>query len=455
MRVHCATVGIVLLLALGLSASVMASPPKSYDVEWVRQFGTSENDSCSGVTIDHAGNVYVCGATLGSLGGPRFGGLDVFAAKYDSAGDLQWIRQFGSDDGDESGGISADALGNVYIAGSTWGSLGGPKVGVTDAFISKCDLEGNVLWTRQLGTGTYNAGHGVSTDGLGNAYISGYMHDPRVSRWGFLGKYDSAGELLWTRQLSSALCNGTGVSADGLGSVYVGGYAEGLLGEPGAGHTDAFLGKYDSGGDLLWIHQLGTGPPDYGTGVSADGLGNAYLCGYTYGSLGGRNAGNEDAFLSKYSSDGDLLWTHQFGTSAIDLSYCVSADGVGNVFVCGETTGSLGTINAGGLDGFVARFDAAGNLAWIHQFGTDGDEQAFGVLCDGLGTVYVTGRTKGSLGGPNAGGDDAFLMKLVLRRETLTGDINQDGAVDMMDLALLAESWLEGVSAPTDQPGEM
>ena len=108
-------------------------------------------------------------------------------------------------------------------------------------------------------------------------------------------------------------------------------------------------------------------------GVSADGLGNVYISGYTYGSLGGPNAGSDDAFVSKYDAAGTLQWTRQLGTSAIDRSYGVSADGLGNVYISGYTSGSLGGPNAGGNDAFVSKYDAAGTLQWTRQLGTSVD----------------------------------------------------------------------------------
>ena len=101
---------------------------------------------------------------------------------------------------------------------------------------------------------------------------------------------------------------------------------------------------------------------DESNGVSADGLGNVYISGFTSGSLGGPNAGGTDAFVSKYDAAGTLQWTRQLGTSADDVSYGVSADGLGNVYISGCTGGSLGGPNAGGNDAFVSKYDAAGTL---------------------------------------------------------------------------------------------
>ena len=66
-------------------------------------------------------------------------------------------------------------------------------------------------------------------------------------------------------------------------------------------------------------------------------------------------------------------WTRQLGTSATDVSYGVSADGLGNVYISGYTDGSLGGPNAGGTDAFVSKYDAAGTLQWTRQLGTSVD----------------------------------------------------------------------------------
>ena len=199
-----------------------------------------------------------------------------------------------------------------------------------------------------------------------------------------------------------------GVSADGLGNVYLSGRTTGSLGGTSAGGFDAFLSKYDAAGTLQWTRQLGTSENDLGYSVSADGLGNAYLSGITMGSLGGTNAGSNDAFLSKYDAAGVLQWTRQLGTSETDIGYSVSADGLGNAYLSGRTLGSLGGTNAGALDAFLSKYDAAGTLQWTRQLGTSETDISFSVSADGLGNAYLSGYTYGNLGGTNAGSNDAF-----------------------------------------------
>jgi len=407
-------------------AATLSLPPRSsatlqapYETEWIRQLGTSLWDSSHAVSCDSLGNVYISGLTYGSLGGHNAGSSDAFVSKYDSAGKLLWARQLGTPLSDESWSVSADALGNVYISGWTQGWLNPrdpPHSGSLDAFVAKYDPAGNLLWTRQYGTENDEVSRGVSADVLGNVYISGYMEGnpglPGGPREAFINKYNSSGIHLWTRQIVGlGWVWSQGVSADSLGNVYISGHTSAPLDPTSKGWSDAFVSKFDSAGALLWTRQLGTtGPSETSFGVSADRLGNVFMS----GSIDSGGSSTIDAFVTKYNSEGHLLWTRQLGSGEVDSSLGLSADGAGNVFIAGYTRGSLGGPNAGEQDAFVSKYDTDGNLLWTLQIGTSELEYAYGVTVDTMGNAYLTGYTEGSLGGPNAGSADAFLVKLIV-----------------------------------------
>jgi hypothetical protein len=124
-------------LAAGLAVCGAAGAGRAQTVEWTRQLGTSSEDRSRGVSVDGLGNVYISGSTEGSLNGPNAGSDDAFVSKYDAAGTLEWTRQLGTSSEDYSTGVSADGLGNVYISGETYGSLDGTSAGSYDAFVSK------------------------------------------------------------------------------------------------------------------------------------------------------------------------------------------------------------------------------------------------------------------------------------------------------------------------------
>ncbi len=127
----------IIAAALVFAAAAGAQAEEPYAIEWSRQLGTSRNDSGNGVATDPLGNVFISGRTEGSLGGPNAGDYDAFVSKYDSTGNLLWTRQLSTSAEDNSYGVAADPLGNIYISGYTAGSLGGPNAGGRDAFLVK------------------------------------------------------------------------------------------------------------------------------------------------------------------------------------------------------------------------------------------------------------------------------------------------------------------------------
>jgi hypothetical protein len=390
---------------------------KSESVQWISQFGTSFGDLSHGVFADETGNVYATGATEGDLAAPNPGDYDVFLRKFDSAGNVLWTRQLGTQTFDYGYGVSGDGMGNVYVSGVTLGSLSGVQIGNGDAFLNKFDSSGNLIWARQFGTTKGDGAWGVSADGAGSVYAAGYtfgsLGGPNVfsDRDAFLSRFDDAGNLLWSRQLgtTSQLDQALGVTADKLGNVFISGETTGDLAGPNAGGNDAFVSKYDSTGNLIWTRQLGTSADDRGSGVSADGLGNVYVSGETGGALNGNSVGNTDAFLGKYDSQGNLLWLRQAGTRDDDFGAGVSVDSSGSVYL----TGTIGEIVGKPTDdAFVSRYDSAGNLLWTRQIGTTSIDNSYAVSADGHGNVYASGTTYGDFGSANAGSYDAFVVKI-------------------------------------------
>ncbi len=430
-----ARLGLAVMLTV-TAAAPWARAEDPYETVWIRQIGTSVGDCSYGVAVDATGNAWISGYTYGSLGGPSAGAWDAFLAKYDASGNPLWTRQLGTDRGDRSHAVAVDSSGNAWISGYTDGSLGGPNAGLWDAFLAKYDASGNPLWSRQIGTSGYDESYGVAVDGSGNAWICGYTEGSLGGlnvggQDAFLAKYDASGNLLWTQQLGTGTSDyGRSVAVDAAGNAWISGYTGGSLGGLNAGGQDAFLAKYDASGNLLWTRQLGTGSEDRSNTVAVDAAGNAWISGYTGGSLGGLNAGGQDAFLAKYDASGNLLWTRQLGTGTTDISHGVAVDAAGNAWISGITSGSLGGGNAGGFDTFLTQFDASGDLLWTRQIGTRSSDYSYGVAVDDGGHAWISGLTFGGMGGPYTGyGGDAFLAKL---------QVPEPGAMALMGLGGLA-----------------
>jgi hypothetical protein len=159
----------------------VAFPTQTQEVEWVHQFGTAMDEQVSVVAVDPAGNIYVAGevpAGQSLTPDPSSGGADVFVRKYLPDGTVAWTRQFGSPAYDSAmgdrGGIAADAAGNVYVVGRTDGVLPGESsAGGSDAFVRKYNTAGDVQWTRQFGTSMFDNAVRIVVDVNDNAYVVG------------------------------------------------------------------------------------------------------------------------------------------------------------------------------------------------------------------------------------------------------------------------------------------
>jgi hypothetical protein len=251
-------------------------------------------------------------ALAGSLDGPNAGGEDAFLAKYDTAGNLLWIRQFGTTGKDREGDVSADDMGNVYISGFSFGSLGGPHAGPADGYVAKYDADGNQQWIRQLGGPEGDALNAVVVDPLGNIYASGNTF--------------------------------------------------GSLGGGNAGSDDAILTKIDAAGNYQWTAQLGASGSERSEGVAVDGQGNVYVSGKTYGILGGASPGTPNVFATKCDAGGNLLWTLQLRSSAVEDDGYLSALHLGNIYIAGTTNGSWGGPNAGSNDAILIKLSPPAGL---------------------------------------------------------------------------------------------
>jgi beta-propeller repeat-containing protein len=422
-----------------------------YQVEWIRQIGTSDSEGSNSVAVDGAGNVFITGYTTGGLGGPNLGELDVFLTKYDLAGNELWTRHSGTRDDDNSFSVAADSAGNTYIGGYNKGSLDGPNPGYAyhDAYLTKFDPMGVEVWSQQIGSINQDYGFAVTVDGQDNIYLSGSaagsLGGPHAGHDdAFLIKFDPSGAEFWSRQIGTPNDDvARSVAVDNAGNVYISGSTFGSLGGPNAGFNDAFVTKFDPSGGDLWTRQIGTMERDNSTSVAVDLAGNVYITGFTSGSLGGANQGGSDAYLTKFDPAGTELWSRQVGTFLSDASYSVAVDKAGNAYITGSTGDSLAGPRVGGLsDAFLMKYDPTGTQLWSQQIGTTGTDVSTSVAVDGEGNVFISGYTRGNFDGLNKGRQDAFLVKFTA---PIAGDLDGDGFVGITDLAMILAAWNQTV----------
>jgi hypothetical protein len=373
---------------------------------WTRQFGTTGTEDIGGMVVLPSG-IYVSGLTTGSFDPyENQGGSDVFVAKFNFEGEMDWVYQFGSSYYDYSGPIALDETG-IYISGRTSGGSFGPYPpedtgGGVDVFIRKIDFNRVVQWNIQFGSPAEDWVTGINVQGSW-LYVAGGTKGslapleqgyPGGSNDAYLRKFDLTDRsVVWTRQFGNEGADGIIGMDIGEDGLYVAGVLRGLLpGQTGYHCTgywcaDAFVKKYDFNGNALWIDKFGTNSFDRAHGIKVDQSG-VYVTGEVSGALPGQIflGGIKDAFARKYSTEGQEIWTRQFGTSdGGDYGYGISVD-ASNVYVVGMTTGTFyGQTSKGGVDAFVAKL-----VEWI-PFGPESEVQAHPDVTMTFTDVYESG----------------------------------------------------------------
>ena len=277
-------------------------------------------------------------------------------------------------------------------------------------------------WTDTLATPNSEEAYDIAVDSTPNVYITGYTRgdlDGNQNLGGqdiFISKYNKNGDNLWTQLFGTSEDDSAwgGVALDPNANIYIAGETRGNLGgNVNAGELDAFIAKYDTDGNRLWTTLLGTLALDSAYSIAVDSNGNSYISGGTQGDLGGPNEGAVDVFVAKYDTNGNRLWIRQFGSSSGDWGRAVAVDLSGNCYIAGATEGNLFATNQGDFDIFIAKYDTNGNLQWAEQFGTPfSDINWDGLVVDSEGNCYLTGNSGGNLDGNiNAGGVDIYLSK--------------------------------------------
>ena len=420
------------------------------DTAWVRRYnGPVEMDHANAIALDDSGNVYVTGKSWGS--GSNW---DYATIKYYSNGDTAWARRYNGpgSQSDIAEAIAVDNWGNTYVTGRSYGS--GTAL---DYATMKYYPAGDAAWVRRYnGPGNWwDWARAIAVDGSGNVYVTGSSYDSLTLDDYATLKYDPSGDTAWVRRY-----NGPGnteddayaIAVDDSGSVYVTGSAGTI--------------KYDAGGNQQWHGTWG------GTNIAVDILSNVYITGESA----------DDYQTVKYYPNGDTAWLRRYDGpgNSNDEAYAIAIDSSGNVYVTGWSTG-MGT----DYDYATIKYYPNGDTAWVRRYDGPGNGWDYGIdiALDRSGNIYVTGTTLDSVisvdhatikydpygatawlkryDGPGNGNDaaraiavdessnvyvtgDCYVGEIqdwdyvtIKYFQSLRGDCNRDGIIDIADVVYL------------------
>ena len=358
--------------------------------------------SNASVIADYNGDVYIAGSFAGTnlafettiLTNYGTHSDDVFIAKYNTYGTLQWLRHLGGSSSDTFAGLDGGqffSANGFYVSGafqSSTFSAGGTTISRqgtgTDCFTASYDLNGNLLWIKQ---GSNARSTCLSADAANNCYLGGQLlgaalfdtHSPaNQTGTNFLAKYDPSGNLQWVR--GDVVVGGL-LKVDAAHNIYTAGtfsnaLTVGSITLSSQAASTIFAAKYDPSGNLLWAIQVPGKGNDYVSGITLDTRTNCWLSGYFASANQGGQPVSPIAFMAVLRPNGKVHIFEQGNgagasvATAMGTLYNQFLGVPGDAFVCGSfstnfTLGNLSVTNNGVSDVFAGWFISPPELSTV------------------------------------------------------------------------------------------
>ncbi len=360
---------------------------------------------------------------------------------------FEWVTRDGGMSDEVGRSISMDSEGNIYITGdfegqSRFGESKLVSAGGSDAFCSKYNSDGNIIWTIPIHGEDDVVGVSVENDQNNNVIITGRFKNS-IEFGGitaelvyaelttndaqniFLCKYDPEGSLIWAKQAGGSKGDAPyEITCDPDNNIYLTGYfqdhayfdQEEII---SAGSLDLFIAKYDESGNLVWVQPSGGIGNDIGYGIAINPDRELYVTGtfsapldFGISGVTGENVmlspiGAIDMFVAKFSSDGSIHWAQQAGTTIMDTDStwfgtlckglsitCHNSQDENILYVTGRTVGDVQftdtTFSSTGT--YIAKYGDDGGF--VHAFNSGG-YQGNAILTDPAGNLFITGYYSG------------------------------------------------------------
>lgn len=393
------------------SDAFLAKYNNNGNILWGVKFSGTLDSSGYNIGTDANGNVYSVGKFFNTIDFNPGAGIfnltatpgpysisDIYLSKLDSNGNFVYAKKIGGLGVKDPSGFKVDSNGDIYLSGyfnketffSDTVSLI-PTVGqdnIYDMFIAKWNSNGNLLWAKQIGSGSImQRSESMITDSNGNIYLCGNFHettdfDPSTSGTFFMTphtlgstdifvlKLDNDGNFVWAKNMGGSAPNSAkSIALDQSNNLTITGYFSGTIDfDPGSNNYfltcppnsgyNPFLLKLNSNGDFIWAkHLIGNG---YGSSVTINPNGNICItgkfnntCDFSSGNSTAINStlGGSDIFIAEYTNSGNFNWVKCIGSNQDDIGNSVVADSFGNYFNIGGFYGnayinnSLDTLN--------------------------------------------------------------------------------------------------------------
>ena len=417
-------------------------------------FGLSGFDTdAAGVAIDSSDNIYITGTSQGTnlFGKNATSGTtdDIFVAKLNSSGVVQWVYTAGGTGRDRGRKIALDSSGNIYVVGYYQNTVdfGGGNVtsnGSWDAFILKLNSSGTFQWVKSYGGSAGNdLGRDVVVDSNDNVIMLGTFRGTVNFDSGdgggvvnytsndydvFLIRLNSSGiwQSVW-RTENTGSADARALAIDSNNVTYVTGSFSGTVKfgnntYTAANSNDLFIHKIDTYNSTQSTYTSNIDTTQKAKGIAVDSSGNIYATGTFQNTVnfGGGNitSSGKDIYLLKLNSSLAFQWVKRFasdnGAAGQALGTAVAIDEDGNVYSVGQIGGNynLGgqaVVSGSNNDAYIVKHDSSGTFQWSKTFGggsgMDTYDKAQDIVIDSNDFIITVGQISGTTNFSTVGGN--------------------------------------------------
>lgn len=310
----------------------------------------------------------------------NFSDCDVYIIKTDATGNQVWTKTYGGAKPDFPYHLLPTADGNYFLIGYSQ-SYGG---GDADILLLKIDPSGNLIWQKTYGGSGNDYGKDIISTTDGNYAIVGSSNSGSSSHDANLIKIDPAGTVIWSKLIGGS-ANDYGHSVKQCSD---GGYI--LLGHTFSFGTngDAYLVKTDSNGDPVWTKNFGGSQFDEGAYITVNSDNS-----FTFLIRDSSSAGQEiDIRIVKTDATGNTIWSKIYGGTKKDTPKMIQPTSDGG-YIVAAISRSFGWINP---DMWIIKFNSVGDTTWTRRYGGAGNEHCYVVREQPDGSYIAVGKTASS-----------------------------------------------------------
>lgn len=428
-------ISIYLLALICNTIFVFAQPV----IQWQNTIGGNLNDYLGSLEQTPDGGYILGGFSESNISGDKtensMGLDDYWVVKVDYSGNIQWQNTIGGSHLDRIQTVSRTIDGGYILGGTSRSDSSGDKTennmgppGTEDYWIVKTNSIGNIQWQNTIGGNRddfltsvlQTADGGYIVGGISQSDSSGDKTEnnidtvsPNTTYDYWVLKLNSVGNIQWQNAIGGTRTDVLFYTQQTTDGGYIlGGYSdsdisndktENSVGGPG-GNPDYWVVKLDASGNIQWQNTIGGYGDDLLYSLQQTFDGGYILGGPSYSLTSGDKTenswGDQDYWIVKIDSFGNIQWQNDIGGTAEDELYAIKQSADGGYIIGGYSLSNISGDKTENncsvmMDYWILKLDSIGNIKWQNTIGGSGQDW-FHCLQPTLDGGYIVGGWSGS-----------------------------------------------------------